>query len=157
MGEEGVRRVLPDEAVGHRVVGVRAAVDLLDVHRPGLVVQVLDDALQEPLEVVRIERLVVLLPPDAVLQLGPGDAERVLDGTTRAGRVGVVDERAVDPELRRDRLRLVVRAVRADASAIVRERFAEELFLREVVLVLDRIESEELLEGGGVVHGARRG
>ena len=81
VGEHGVGGVLPHEAVRNRVGGIPTAEDILDVQRRTLLVEMRHDALQERLVLLRIELLVVLLPPHRVLDLGPGYTEGVLDRT----------------------------------------------------------------------------
>src|SRR5690606_25633027 len=109
---------LADEAVRNRVLGVVAAVDVLDVQARVAIVEVLHDACEQALELLWIEATEVVLPPDGVLDFGPRDAERVLHRPARARRIGVVDERPLGAELGRKGFLLVEAAARADAAAI---------------------------------------
>ena len=87
-GEERMRRVLPDEAIGDRVRGVHPHAAVLNIEGRAGRVEVARYARKERLEVVRIEGLEAVLPPDPMLDLGPGDGEGVLHRAApcRSGR-----------------------------------------------------------------------
>jgi hypothetical protein len=116
------------------------------------IVHVLDDALQEPLVLVRIEGFHVVLPPHLGLDLRPGDGEGVVDRAPGAGGIGIEDERTVYSQLRGKRLLLGVRTALGEPAPVVLDSLAEELVLGQVVLIGYGCEPELALEGVANIH-----
>ncbi len=113
------------------------------------------DSLQEPLELLRVVLVEVVLEPDLVLELRPGHGERVVDGAPGALGVGVVDERAFDTQLGRERLLLVLRPANSNAPFVIRDRFMEELLLGQTVFVVNGFQAKQVFEFVAEVHGCR--
>jgi hypothetical protein len=103
-------------------------------------------AFEQALVLRRVVGVEVGLEPDLVGDLGPFHRVGVLGPAARAVGVGVIDQRALDAELGRERLLRVARAAPLHPAAVVLDRFVEQLFLAEVVLVLDVFEAKQLLE-----------
>ena len=152
MHEHGVRGVLADPAVGHRVLRIDAAEHVLHVEGGALLVEVCHDPLTHALVGGGVVLLEVLLPPHLVFGLGPRHGEGVLHRPAGAARVGVEDERPVDAERRRKGLLLIVGSVRSHSTAVVLDGFVEQLLLAETVLVVDVLELEESFEFAGEGH-----
>ena len=152
-GEERVGGVLPDEAIGDRVGGIDPDTPVLHVQGRAGGVEMRRDPLQQGFEVVRIEGLEAVLPPDAALDLGPCHREGVPHRPPRAARVRVEYERPLHSQACRECLALGVPSAGPHAAAIVRDRLVEQLGRGEFVPVADRLEAERRLESVADIHG----
>ena len=131
VAEVGVRRVLANETVWLRELWVPAAEYVGHIQGRLALVEMLDDPGKERIELVRVELAKAGLPPDGVDNFGTGNSEGVIDRTTSAGRVRVIDQRTVDAECRRVRLLLIIAAVERDTTSVVLDGCVEQFLLAE--------------------------